>query len=335
MVYGMHGAVTLTGQGGRQSFLSIHYCMNTPLSSVWTRSAKRFVLLALMSVCLPAFAADEGREMIRDLLKETDLTAAVIVNAGNKEMRDGLRQELLKRSPDSAKSIDGFLNEAHLFVMTEMVKDGHKFSVEVCAGKIGARSRSLLLSQGLPKSFIKPTAAILSIKVDGNEIKGEQLDAFGAAFAQADKKPAKPTVLNSEQEKMVNAIFDKDLVGAIVLGRKNPEWRQGLAKVAADHPGLQARLDSVDKSITHVVGLATETKDLKLGAVIALGDFSQKSRDAFVAGGLPEQLVAPQAVMLSVRVNGEALKGDKLQDFAEAFRKAPVTEQPSLIELSK
>jgi len=302
-----------------------------------------FVRLGLWGVALgawalaasPVLARDEGREMIRDIIKESDLTAAVIVNANNPEMRGLLRKELLARSPDSAKSVDGFLSEMSVFVAAEVIQDGHKLMIEASAGKISPRSRSLLLAQGLPKSFIKPTGALLSIKVDGKDIKGPELDAFGEAFAKEDKAPATPTVLNAEQEKMVNAIFDKDLAAAVVLGRKNPEWRKGLAKMTAEHPGLQLRLDSVDKSITHVVGIAIEQNGLKVGVVVALGAFNAKTRDAFVAGGLPETLVGPQAAMLSVTVNGQPLKGDKLQDFADAFKKAPLAAEPSLIELSK
>jgi len=290
---------------------------------------------ALTLACLPLLARDEGREMIRDIIKEQDLTYAVIVNANNKEMRELLRNDLLTRSPDSAKSVDGFLADMSVFVAAEVIQDGHKVMIEASAGKVNPRTRSLLLAQGLPKAFIKPTAAVLSIKIDGKDIKGEALDAFGEAFAKEDKNPDTTAVLNAEQEKMVNTIFDKDLTGAIVLGRKNPEWRKGLTKITADHPGLQIRLDSVDKNITHVVGIALEKSGVKVGAVVALGDFNAKLRDTFVAGGVPEALVGPQAAMLSVTVNGVPLKGDKLQDFAEAFKKTSVTSEPSLIDLSK
>ena len=290
---------------------------------------------ALLLAGLPLRAQDEGREMIRDIIKEEDLTYAVILNASNKEMRDLLRKDLLARSPDSAQSVDGFLSDMSVFVAAEVIQDGHKVMIEASAGNINPRTRSLLLAQGLPKSFIKPTAAVLSIKIDGKDIKGEALDAFGEAFAQEDRKPDTSVVLNAEQEKMVNAIFDKDLTAAIVLGRKNPEWQKGLAKITAEHPGLQIRLDSVNKNITHVVGIALEKSGMKVGVVVALGDFNAKVRDTFVAGGVPEALVGPQAAMLSVTINGVPLKGDKLQDFAEAFKKAAVTAEPSLIDLSK
>ena len=86
-------------------------------------AAALFALAAVLS------AADQGKELIRDIITEKDLDMAVIANVANPEVKAGLRKDFLAKAPDSPKAVDTFVGSLDLVVHAEMVQDGHRLAV--------------------------------------------------------------------------------------------------------------------------------------------------------------------------------------------------------------
>ncbi|MGI9109526.1 MAG: hypothetical protein ACR2KA_05830, partial [Opitutales bacterium] len=264
-------------------------------------------------------AADPGRELIQEIVTEKDLLGAVIANARKPEAQAGFRKALLAKAPDSPKAIEALIGSLQLFVVAEAVQEGHRIEFSAVVGDINPKSRAFLLSQGVPAAFIEKTAAVVSVKLDGQELAGDALDALAAEIAKDSKaeKAAKPTKGESE---LTNLIFDKDIDMVVVVGARNQEWKARLDQLAASQPGFGNRIGAAKAALTHLVFAVAKKDGVEVTFALALGKIDQKVRAAFLSSGIPEAFIDADAALISVKVNGQQLKGDKLDEFAEALK---------------
>ena len=157
-------------------------------------------LFAFTSVCS---AIDQGRELIRDIITEEGLSAAVVLNARNPEPKAKIKSAMLAKAPQSARAVDNFAEGVDLLVVAEMVSEGHRVEITAAVCDINDRSRAFLLAQGVPAPLIEKTAAVLSVKVDGKELAGDALNDFAEGIANEpdDNDPRK---LTAEEESFIN-----------------------------------------------------------------------------------------------------------------------------------
>lgn len=293
-------------------------------------------LFAFTSVCS---AIDQGRELIRDIITEEGLSAAVVLNARNPEPKAKIKSAMLAKAPQSARAVDNFAEGVDLLVVAEMVSEGHRVEITAAVGDINDRSRAFLLAQGVPAPLIEKTAAVLSVKVDGKELAGDALNDFAEGIANEpdDNDPRK---LTAEEESFINMAFDKDVDTVLVVGRNSPEWRSQMEKGARDNPEIRNRIQSVVSSMTHFVMVSSKKHGAEVALGIVIGDMKGKARAALLASGTPESMIDDKSAVISVILNGEQLKGDKMDLFAELARKSHVKHAPppplkSLADLSK
>jgi hypothetical protein len=299
-------------------------------------------ILALLVLGAVLPAADQGRELIRDIITEEGLSSAIIQNARNAEPRAKLKSAMLARAPQSARAIDNFVEGLSLVVVAEMIQEGHRVEIQAVVGDINERSRAFLQAQGVPATLIEKTAAVLGVTVDGKELIGDALDDFAEAIADDsdDKDDQDPRKVSPEDEGFVNMAFDKDVDTVVVIGRNNPEWRAQLERIVKQNPAVRNRIQSVLSTMTHFVMLSAKQQGVEVGLAVVIGDMKGKPRAALLASGIPAPMVDDTAALISVVVNGEQLKGDKLDLFADSLRKshekhAPPPPLKSLADLSK
>jgi len=300
------------------------------------KSLSSLALLVLGAV-LPA--ADQGRDLIRDIITEEGLSAAVILNARNPEPRAKIKAALLARAPQSARAIDNFADGIDLLVVAEMVQEGHRVEVQAVVGDINDRSRAFLLAQGVPAPFIEKTAAVMAVKLDGKDLSGDALNDFAEDIAN-EPEDKDPRNLTAEEEGFVNMVFDKDVDTVLVVGRNSPEWRTQMEKAAQENPVVRGRIQSVVSNMTHFVMVSGKKHGVDVALALVIGDLKGKPRAALLASGTPEPMIDDKSAVIGVVVNGEQLKGDKLDLFAESFRKSREKHTPpptlkSLADLSK
>jgi hypothetical protein len=300
---------------------------------------KSLSILALLALGAVLPAADQGRELIRDIITEEGLSAAVILNARNPEPKAKIKSNMLAKAPQSARAIDNFAEGVDLLVVAEMVSEGHRVEITAAVGDINDRSRAFLLAQGVPAPLIEKTAAVLSVKVDGKELAGDALNDFAEGIANEpdDNDPRK---LTAEEESFINMAFDKDVDTVLVVGRNSPEWRSQMEKGARDNPSVRNRIQAVTSSMTHFVMVSSKKNGAEVALAIVIGDMKGKARAALLASGTPESMIDDKSAVISVTLNGEQLKGDKLDLFAELARKSRSKHTPppplkSLADLSK
>lgn len=301
----------------------------------------RHLLAPLASFALAAISlpADPGRDLIHDIVTEKELIAAVIANAQKPEAQAGLRKALSAKAPDSPKAIDAFIGSLQLVVVAEAFQEGHRVEFSAVVGDINPKSRAFLLSQGVPAAFIEKTAAVVGVKLDGQELAGDALDDLAKEFAKDDKAD-KDSKLSRGESALANLIFDKDLDTVVIIGARNQEWKARLDQLAASRPGFGKRLEAAKASLTHLVFAGAKKEGMDIGFALALGNMNEKVRAAFLSSGIPEDLIDADTALLMVNINGEQLKGDILDQFAQGFKKAREKHTPppslkSLADLSK
>lgn len=301
----------------------------------------RLLLLpvAILAFSVAPLAADPGRDLIHDIVTEKELIAAVIANAQKPEAQAGLRKALSAKAPDSPKAIDTLIGSLQLVVVAEAVQDGHRIEFSAVIGDINPKSRAFLLSQGVPAAFIEKTAAVLGVKVDGQELVGDALDELAAEVAK-DKQADKGAKLTVGESALANLIYDKDLDTVVIIGARNQEWKARLDQLAASRPGFGKRMEAAKNSLTHLVFAGAKKERMDISFALALGDMNEKVRAAFLSAGIPEDLIDGDTALLMVSINGEQLKGDNLDQFAQGFKKARERKTPppalkSLADLSK
>lgn len=295
--------------------------------------------LALFALSVASLAADPGRDLIHEIVTEKDLIVAVIANAQKPEAKAGFRKALLAKAPDSPKAIDSLIGSLQLIVVAEAVQEGHRIEFSAVVGDINPKSRAFLLSQGVPAAFIEKTAAVVGVKVDGQELVGDALDDLAAEIAKDDKAD-KDAKLSRGESALANLIFDKDLDTVVIIGARNQEWKARLDQLAASRPGFGKRLEAAKASLTHLVFAGAKKEGMDIGFALALGNMNAKVRAAFLSSGIPEDLIDADTALLMVTINGEQLKGDILEQFAQGFKKAREKHTPppslkSLADLSK
>lgn len=293
-------------------------------------------LIVSTAVCS---AVDQGRDLIRDIITEEGLSAAVILNARNPEPRAKIKSAMLAKAPQSARAIDNFAEGVDLLVVAEMVSEGHRIEINAVVGDINDRARSFLLAQGVPAPLIEKTAAVLSVKIDGKELSGDALNDFAEEIAN-DPDDKDPRKLSAEEESFVNMVFDKDIDVVGIVGRNSPEWRSQMERIARENPVVRNRIQSVVSSMSHLVMVSAKKDGVEVSLAIIMGDLKGKPRAALLASGTPESMIDDKSALISVTLNGEQLKGDMLDLFAESLRKthekhAPPPALKSLADLSK
>lgn len=294
---------------------------------------------ALLAFSVAPLAGDPGRDLVHDIVTEKELIGAVITNAQKPEAQAGFRKALLAKAPDSPKAIDALIGSLHLLVVAEAEQEGHRIQFTAVIGDINSKSRSFLLSQGVPSAFIEKTAAVVSVKVDGQELAGDALDDLAAEIAK-DKKEEKAANLSKAESALASLIFDKDLDTVVIIGARNQEWKARLEQLAASRPGFGKRLDAAKNSLTHLIFAGAKKDGMDIVFAMALGDMNERVRAYFLSGGVPEDLIDADTALLLVTINGEQLKGDRLDLFAQGFKKARERKTPppalkSLADLSK
>lgn len=300
---------------------------------------KSLSILALLVFWAVLPAADQGRDLIRDIITEEGLSVAIILNARNPEPRAKVKSAMLAKAPQSARAIDNFAEGIDLLVIAEMIQEGHRIEIQAVVGDINDRSRGFLLAQGVPAPLIEKTAAVLTVKIDGKDLSGDALDDFAEGIANEpdDKDPRK---LTAEEEGFVNMVFDKDVDAVQVVGRNSPEWRAQMEKAAQENPVVRGRIQAVVSNMTHFVMVSAKKEGVDIALAIVIGDLKGRPRTALLASGTPEPMIDDKSAVIGVVLNGEPLKGDKLDLFAEGFRKSRekhVAPPPlkSLADLSK
>ena len=294
---------------------------------------------ALFAFAAVLSAADQGKQLIRDIITEKDLNLGIIANARNPEYKEGLRKELLAKSPDSPKAVDAFVDSADLIVSAEVIQDGHRLQLRAVVGSITPRSRAFLLSQGVPAALIESTAAVISVKLDGADLKGDALDALAEELSKKTPEEDKD-VLTQDESSLVNLAFDKDVDLVLIIGRKSKEWGEVIEKISSGQGGVLKRIEATKASIRQIVAVGMKKDGLSVAFLVALGEMNEKVRATLLASGIPEGLIDTKAAFIGVSVNNVQLKGDELDEFAEAIKtardkKAPPPSLKSLADLSK
>jgi hypothetical protein len=292
--------------------------------------------LAFASVC---FAVDPGRDLIRDIITDDGLSSAVILNARSPESRAQVKASFLARAPQSARAIDSFAESLDLIVVAESVTEGHRVELQAAVGDINERSRAFLLAQGIPAPLIEKTAALVALKVDGKELVGDALEEFADDIAN-DPDDKDPSKLTAEEESFINMVFDKDIDKVVILGRNSPAWRAQMEKAARENPAIRNRIQAVASSMTHFIMVSAKKEGVEVVVGIVIGDMKGKTRAALLAAGTPESMIDEKSAVINVTVNGEQLRGDKLDLFADLARKSHEKHTPppplkSLADLSK
>lgn len=300
---------------------------------------KLLALIALVATSVGLSAADEGKELIRDIVTEKDLLVAVIANSRNPEIQAGFRKALLEKAPDSPKAIEALIGSLQLIVAAEASQDGHRIEFTAVVGDINPKARAFLLSRGVPAAFIEKTAAVVGVKVDGQELAGDALDALAAEMKKEDKN-AKDARISKGESGLIDLVFDKNLDAVVIVGTRNKEWGARLGQLAASRPGFSQRLAAAKASLTHLVFASAKKDGVEVAFALALGKIDEKVRASFLSSGIPEEFIDVDAALLQVTVNGEQLKGDKLDAFADGFKaarekKTPPSAVKSLADLSK
>lgn len=305
-------------------------------------SAMRLLLktAAIFAFSAALSAADHGKELIRDIITEKDLDMAVIANVANPEVKAGLRKDFLAKAPDSPKAVDAFVGSLDLVVHAELVQDGHRLTVSAVIGNINSRSRAFLLARGIPAALIEGTAAVTSIKADGQELQGDALDAVAAEISKKPAQPKPKAELTSEESGLINLAFDKDIDVVVVVGRKGTSWGKMIEKLTAGQANIRNRLETTKASLHHLVAVGMKKDGHAIAFLVVLGEMNEKVRATLLASGIPEGLIDTQAALIGVSADGQQLKGDKLDEFAEAIKsnrdkKTPPPPLKSLADLSK
>ena len=89
-----------------------------------------------------------------------------------------------------------------------------------------------------------------------------------------------------------------------------------------------------------IVAVGMKKDGRSVAFLVALGEMNEKVRATLLASGIPEGLIDTKAAVIGVSVNNVQLKGDELDEFAEAIKtardkKAPPPSLKSLADLSK
>lgn len=301
------------------------------------RKTLSILALIVLGAVLPA--ADQGRDLIRDIITDEGLSSAVILNARSSESRAQVKASFLAKAPQSARAIDSFAESLDLIVVAESVSEGHRVELQAAVGDINGRSRAFLLAQGIPAPFIEKTAALVAVKIDGKELAGDDLADFAEEIAN-DPDDKDPSKLKAEEEGFINMVFDRDIDKVVILGRNCPAWRSQMEKAVREHPSIRNRIQAVTSSMTHFVMVSAKKQGVEVALGIVIGDLKGKARAALLASGTPESMIDDKSALISVTLNGEQLQGDKLDLFADLARKshekhAPPPPLKSLADLSK
>jgi len=109
----------------------------------------------------------------------------------------------------------------------------------------------------------------------------------------------------------------KELQAAVVLNVNNPQFNAKLRESAkgADLPKLEKLLKSMD----YVAFCLMEADGVRAELVVGIGQVTLGVQKILIEEGHPKQLIDEEGVILAVALNGETLKGARLQDFAKSL----------------
>jgi hypothetical protein len=109
----------------------------------------------------------------------------------------------------------------------------------------------------------------------------------------------------------------KELQAAVVLNVNNPQVNAKLRESAkgADLPKLEKFLKSMD----YVAFCLMESDGVRAELIVGVGQVTLGVQKLLIADGHPKQLIDEEGVILAVTLNGETLKGARLQEFAKAL----------------
>ncbi len=109
----------------------------------------------------------------------------------------------------------------------------------------------------------------------------------------------------------------KELQAAVVLNVNNPQIN---AKLKESAKGADvAKMEKFLKSMDYVAFCVMESDGVRAELVVGIGQVTIGVQKLLVQEGHPPQLIEEDGVILAVTVNGEALKGARLQEFAKAL----------------
>jgi hypothetical protein len=109
----------------------------------------------------------------------------------------------------------------------------------------------------------------------------------------------------------------KELQAAVVLNVNNPQIN---AKLKESAKGADvAKLEKFLKSMDYVAFCVMESDGVRAELVVGIGQVTIGVQKLLVQDGHPAQLIDEDGVILAVTLNGEALKGARLQEFAKAL----------------
>jgi hypothetical protein len=109
----------------------------------------------------------------------------------------------------------------------------------------------------------------------------------------------------------------KELQAAVVLNVNNPQIN---AKLKESAKGADvAKMEKFLKSMDYVAFCVMESDGVRAELVVGIGQVTIGVQKLLVQEGHPAQLIEEDGVILAVTVNGEALKGARLQEFAKAL----------------
>lgn len=109
----------------------------------------------------------------------------------------------------------------------------------------------------------------------------------------------------------------KELQAAFVLNVNNPQIN---AKLKESTKGADlVKLEKFLKSMDYVAFCVMEGDGIKAELVVGIGQVTIGVQKLLVQEGHPAQLIDEDGVILAVTLNGETLKGARLQEFAKAL----------------
>lgn len=300
------------------------------------RKSLSILALLVLGAVLPA--ADQGRDLIRDIITEEDLHSGIIANVRSQKIRDEFRKELLAKAPTSPKAVDAFLDTLELVLHVESIQEGHRLELSAVVGAINSKSKAFLLSQGVPEALIQNTAAVTGIKIDGVELKGDALDAFVESLTDEDDSDEQ--ALNKDETSLLNLVFDKEVELVVILGKKSPIWAKWVEETTAGQGDVRKRVEAVKSSIKHLVAIGMKSKGHSVALLVASGKIGPKVRAALLASGTPEAFIESNSALLGFSIDNEQIKGDLLDAIAlelkaSRSKKTPPPPLKSLADLSK
>ena len=109
----------------------------------------------------------------------------------------------------------------------------------------------------------------------------------------------------------------KELQAAVVLNVNNPQVNAKLRGSAKG--GDAAKVEKFLKSMDYVAFCLMEADGVQAELIVGIGQVTLGVQKLLLADGHPKQLIDEDGVILAVSLNGESLKGAKLQEFAKAL----------------